>query len=204
MSLTTYSDLKDAVANYLARTDLTNQIPDFIGLAERRMRREVRIRQMLVSADLTATSGNNKVTLPSDFLEARDFVVVGNPTQPLNYLSPSALSRNAVSSTSGKPTEYTILASQFQLSPAPDFAYTLNLLYYSAPAFLSDSNTTNVFLVNVPDMLLYGSLLEAEPYIMNDARLQTWIAMYERASVSVNKSNESGQYSGVPLAIKAI
>lgn len=204
MSLTTYSDLKDAVANYLARTDLTNQIPDFIGLAERRMRREVRIRQMLVSADLTATSGNNKVTLPSDFLEARDFVVVGNPTQPLNYLSPSALSRNAVSSTSGKPTEYTILASQFQLSPTPDFAYTLNLLYYSAPAFLSDSNTTNVFLVNVPDMLLYGSLLEAEPYIMNDARLQTWIAMYERASVSVNKSNESGQYSGVPLAIKAI
>lgn len=204
MSLTTYSDLKDAVANYLARTDLTNQIPDFIGLAERRMRREVRIRQMLVSADLTATSGNNKVTLPSDFLEARDFVVVGNPTQPLNYLSPSALSRNAVSSTSGKPTEYTILASQFQLSPAPDFAYTLNLLYYSAPDFLSDSNTTNVFLVNVPDMLLYGSLLEAEPYIMNDARLQTWIAMYERASVSVNKSNESGQYSGVPLAIKAI
>jgi hypothetical protein len=204
MSLSTYSNLKTSVANYLARTDLTDQIPDFISLAERRMRREVRIRQMLVSATLTATAGNNKVTLPTDFLEARDFVVVGNPTQPLNYVSPSALSRNAVSSTSGKPTEYTILASQFQLSPAPDFAYTLNLLYYAAPDFLSDSNASNEFLVNVPDMLLYGSLLEAEPYIMNDARLQTWIAMYERASVSVNKSNESGQYSGVPLAIKAI
>ena len=204
MSLSTYSDLKTSVANYLARTDLTDQIPDFISLAERRMRREVRIRQMLVSATLTATAGNNKVTLPTDFLEARDFVVVGNPTQPLNYVSPSALSRNAVSSTSGKPVEYTILASQFQLSPAPDFAYTLSLLYYAAPDFLSDSNASNEFLVNVPDMLLYGSLLEAEPYIMNDARLQTWIAMYERASVSVNKSNESGQYSGVPLAIKAI
>jgi len=204
MSLSTYSDLKTSVANYLARTDLTDQIPDFISLAERRMRREVRIRQMLVSATLTATAGNNKVTLPTDFLEARDFVVVGNPTQPLNYVSPSALSRNAVSSTSGKPNEYTILAEQFQLSPAPDFAYSLNLLYYAAPEFLSDSNASNEFLVNVPDMLLYASLLEAEPYIMNDARLQTWVAMYERASASVDKSNETGQYSGVPLSIKAV
>ena len=54
MSLTNYSDLKTSVANYLARTDLTDQIPDFIRLAEYRMRREVRIRQMLKSAT-TAT-----------------------------------------------------------------------------------------------------------------------------------------------------
>jgi hypothetical protein len=204
MSLTNYSELKDSIASYLARTDLTDQIPDFIRLAERRMRREVRIRQMLVSVDLTAVSGNNKVTLPTDFLEARDFVLVGNPTRPLNYLSPSALSRNAISSTSGRPIEYTILAEQFQLSPVPDFAYTLSLLYFAAPDFLSDSNDSNGFLVNVPDMLLYASLLEAEPYLMNDARLSTWVSMYERASISVEKSNETGQYSGVPLAIKAV
>lgn len=204
MSLSTYADLKTTVANYLARTDLTDQIPDFIALAERRMRREVRIREMLVSVELTATAGNNLLSLPADFLEARDMVVVGNPTQPMNYLSPSALSRNPLSSVSGKPKEYTILANQFQLSPSPDFAYTLNLLYYANPTFLSDANQSNVFLVNVPDMLLYASLLEAEPYLMNDARLPTWVSMYERASASVDKSNETGQYSGVPLSIKAV
>lgn len=204
MSLSTYADLKTTVANYLARTDLTDQIPDFIALAERRMRREVRIREMLVSVELTATAGSNLLSLPADFLEARDMVVVGNPTQPMNYLSPSALSRNPLSSVSGKPKEYTILANQFQLSPSPDFAYTLNLLYYANPTFLSDANQSNVFLVNVPDMLLYASLLEAEPYLMNDARLATWVSMYERASASVDKSNETGQYSGVPLSIKAV
>lgn len=204
MSLSTYADLKTTVANYLARTDLTDQIPDFIALAERRMRREVRIREMLVSVELTATAGNNLLSLPADFLEARDMVVVGNPTQPMNYLSPSALSRNPLSSVSGKPKEYTILANQFQLSPSPDFAYTLNLLYYANPTFLSDANQSNVFLVNVPDMLLYASLLEAEPYLMNDARMPTWVSMYERASASVDKSNETGQYSGVPLSIKAV
>lgn len=204
MSLTNYSDLKTSVANYLARTDLTDQIPDFIRLAEYRMRREVRIRQMLKSATTVTVSGDATVEMPTDFLEVRDFVVVGNPTQPLSYVSPSALSRNAISSTTGKPTEYTILASEFQLSPVPSSVYTLQVLYYAAPTLLSDENASNVFMANVPDMLLYASLIEAEPYLMNDARLQTWIAMYERASVSVTKSDESGQYSGVPLSIKAV
>lgn len=204
MSLTNYSDLKTSVANYLARTDLTDQIPDFIRLAEYRMRREVRIRQMLKSSTTVTVSGDATVEMPTDFLEARDFVVVGNPTQPLSYVSPSALSRNAISSTTGKPTEYTILASEFQLSPVPSSVYTLQVLYYAAPTLLSDENASNVFMANVPDMLLYASLIEAEPYLMNDARLQTWIAMYERASASVTKSDESGQYSGVPLSIKAV
>ncbi len=204
MSLSTYADLKTSVANYLARTDLTDQIPDFISLAERRILREVRIRQMLVSLDLTATAGSNKIALPANFLEARDLVVVGNPTKPMNYLSPSALSRNSLSSVSGQPANYTILAEEFQLAPSPDFAYTLSLLYFAKPASLSDDNQSNILLVNLPDMLLYAALLEAEPYLMNDARLATWVSMYERASVSVEKSNETGQYSGVPLAIKAV
>jgi len=204
MSLTNYSDLKTSVANYLARTDLTDQIPDFIRLAEYRMRREVRIRQMLKSVTTTTDSGDSTVEMPSDFLEVRDFVVVGNPTQSLNYFSPSALSRNANSSTSGKPIEYTILADEFQLAPIPSAVYTVQLLYYAAPELLGDANASNVFMANVPDMLLYASLIEAEPYLMNDARLQTWIAMYERASASVTKSDESSQYSGVPLAIKAV
>ena len=204
MSLSTYADLKTSVANYLARTDLTDQIPDFISLAERRILREVRIRQMLVSLDLTATAGSNKIALPANFLEARDLVVVGNPTKPMNYLSPSALSRNSLSSVSGQPANYTILAEEFQLAPSPDFAYTLSLLYFAKPASLSDDNQSNILLVNLPDMLLYAALLEAEPYLMNDARLATWVSMYERASVSVEKSNETGQYSCVPLAIKAV
>lgn len=204
MSLTNYSDLKTSVANYLARTDLTNQIPDFIRLAEYRMRREVRIRQMLKSATTATVSGDATVEMPTDFLEARDFVVVGNPTQPLSYVSPSALSRNAISSTTGKPTEYTILASEFQLSPVPSSVYTLQVLYYAAPTLLSDENASNVFMANVPDMLLYAALIEAEPYLMNDARLPTWVSMYERASASVTKSDEGGQYSGVPLSIKAV
>jgi hypothetical protein len=202
MSFATYSDLKTSIAGYLARSDLTSQIPDFITFAENRLRRELRIRQMLKSVTTASVSGDATVEIPSDFLEIRDFVVMTNPIQPLSYSSPSALSNDPRTSEVGVPKSYTILASEFQLTPAPDGVYTLKLLYFSAPAYLSDANVSNIFLTTAPDALLYAALVEAEPYLMNDARINTWGSMYDRAVSSLVKSDEKGQYSGVPLAMK--
>jgi len=202
MSFATYSDLQTSIAGYLARSDLTSQIPDFITFAENRLRRELRIRQMLKSVTTATVSGDSTVELPSDFLEIRDFVALTNPIQPLSYSSPSALSNDPVASQVGVPKSYTILANEFLMSPVPDGVYTLRLLYFAAPAYLSSSNTSNVFLTTAPDALLYASLIEAEPYLMNDARINTWGTMYDRAIASLVKSDEQGQYSGVPLAMK--
>ena len=202
MSFATYSDLKTSIAGYLARSDLTSQIPDFITFAENRLRRELRIRQMLKSVTTSTVSGDSTVELPSDFLEIRDFVVMTNPIQPLSYSSPSALSNDPRASEVGVPKSYTILASEFLLSPPPDAIYTLRMLYFAAPAYLSSTNASNVFLTTAPDALLYASLIEAEPYMFNDARINTWGTMYDRAISSLAKSDEQGQYSGVPLAMK--
>ncbi len=202
MSFATYSDLQTSIAGYLARSDLTSQIPDFITFAENRLRRELRIRQMLKSVTTATVSGDGTVELPSDFIEIRDFVVTTNPIQPLSYSSPSALSNDPRASEVGVPKSYTILASEFQLVPVPDGIYTLKLLYFAAPAYLSSTNASNVFLNVAPDALLYASLLEAEPYLMNDARINTWGSMYDRAISSLTRSDENTQYSGVPLAMK--
>jgi len=202
MSFTTYSDLQTSIASYLARSDLTSQIPDFITFAENRLRRELRIRQMLKSVTTSTVSADATVQLPSDFLEIRDFVVMTNPIQPLSYSSPSSLSNDPRTSQVGVPKSYTILASEFQLTPIPDAIYTLKMLYYAAPSYLSATNTTNIFLTTAPDALLYASLIEAEPYLMNDARINTWGTMYDRAISSLTRSDESTQYSGVPLSIK--
>ena len=202
MSFATYSDLQTSIGNYLARSDLTSQIPDFITFAENRLRRELRIRQMLKSVTTATVKADSTVELPSDFLQVRDFVVVTNPLTPLSYSSPSSLSNDPRASEVGVPRSYTILANDFQLSPIPDAVYTVKMLYFAAPAYLSSSNTTNVFLTTAPDALLYASLIEAEPYLMNDARINTWGTMYDRAIASLTKSDEEGQYSGVPLAMK--
>lgn len=201
MALSSYSELKSTVASYLARNDLTAVIPDFIRLAEERLRRDLRIRQMLVVATANTTGGDSTVGLPTDFLEMRDIHVNLNPVVQLSYKAPNAFYSSGKSGLSGKPTDYTVLASEFQLAPIPDAAYTLQMLYYAKPALLSDSNASNVFLANCPDALLYASLGEAEPYLMNDARLQTWAALYERAITAINTSDQSSEYGGQPMSM---
>ena len=201
MALTNYGDLKTSVANYLGRSDLTSQIPDFISLAETRLNRSIRIRQMLKTVTADTTAGDSTVGLPADFLEMRDIYVVGSPRASVSYLSPSAFSRNSRADEVGKPVFYTLRANELEFAPKPDTVYTLQMLYYAKPDAMSDTNTSNTFMANCPDALLYGALLEAEPYLMNDARLQVWSNFYANAVDALNTSDESSEYAGVPLSM---
>jgi len=201
MAIATYSDLKTKIADYLGRTDLTSQIPDFITFAENRLRRELRIRQMLKLVNATMTANDATLSLPADFLEMRDIHLNTTPIRVLEYLAPNIFYRNADVTTVGVPNSYTVLASEFQFARIPDDAYNVRMLYYAAPTYLSDSNTSNVFLANCPDALVYAALGEAEPYLMNDERLATWAALYQRAIDTITASDDRGEYAGVPLTM---
>ena len=202
MAYTSYSELQTSVANYLGRSDLTSVIPDFIRFAETRLAREIRTRKMLKSATATMTGGDARVALPTDFLEVRDLYTQGNPRMPVTYMSPSAFTRDARADESGLPVFYTVLSAEFQFAPKPDTAYVLEILYYAQPTVLSSSNSSNVFLANYPDALLYGTLLEAEPYLINDQRSQTWALLYDRAVKNIQDSDQNSEYSGIPLQMR--
>jgi hypothetical protein len=202
MAIATYNDLKTTIANYLGRSDLTSVIPDFITLAENRLQRDLRTRLMLKSATATMTSGDSTVGLPTDFLEMRNLFIQGNPRVTISYLTPSAFSRDARAQESGKPVYYTVIGQELQFAPIPDTAYVLEMLYFYKPTVLATGNQSNVFLANYADALLYASLAEAEPYLMNDARIQTWAGLYDRAVININNSDETSEYSGVPLQMK--
>lgn len=201
MDLSNYSGLKAAVASYLARTDLTDEIPVFIQLAENRLRRELRLRQMLKVSTTTTVANDSTVELPSDFLEMRDLHLNTNPISVLKFDAPNVFYRNTFSTISGKPVSYTVLAQEFQLAPIPDTNYTMQMLYYAAPPYMSSTVPSNVFLANCPDLLLYGALAEAEPYLMNDARLETWAALYQRGKDALSISDDQGEYAGSPLTM---
>jgi len=53
--------------------------------------------------------------------------------------------------------------------------------YYAKVVALSDAAPTNTMLTNNPDIYLYGALLEAEPFLMNDARAQLWSQAFFKA-----------------------
>ena len=201
MAITDYSSFKTTVANYLARSDLTNQIPDFIRLGEERLARDLRTRKMLVVARANTTAADSTVGLPTDFLEMRDMHLRTTPVQSLTYYSPNAFFASSRTTDSGKPVDYTILANEIQFAPIPDTAYSVQMLYYAKPQYLTDTNINNAFLANYPDALLYAALGEAEPYLMNDARLQTWAALYDRAILAINTSDQSSEYGGQPMSM---
>ena len=202
MAITNYTDLKAKIADYLSRSDLTSQIEDFITGAEIRLRRELRIREALKVVTATTTIGDSTLGLPSDYNMMRDLHIVANPVGILEYQSPSAFFANTNSAQGGQPRQYTILAQEIQFSPIPDAVYTIQMLYYAQPPFLSATNTSNIFLSVCPDLLLYGALGEAEPYLMNDSRLQTWATLYERGLNALAISDDEGEYSGAPLTVK--
>lgn len=199
MALANYSDFVTVVQNYLARTDLSSQIPDFIQMAQLRMSRDLRTEAMLKVA--TTTPSDNKVAFPSDFLELREMHFQGNPPVLLEYQSPDLFFRNGQTSLSGRSHYFTMLGTEFQFAPSQNSSYTIQILYYAQPTFISTTNATNLYLTYYPDALLYATLAEAEPYIMNDARVQTWSALYDRAIANIQKSDLGQTYAYTTISV---
>ena len=73
MALSTYTELKTSIANWLNRTDLTSEIAeDFIVLAEKDFNSKLRIRKMNAT-DASFTINAETVALPTGFLQLRQF-----------------------------------------------------------------------------------------------------------------------------------
>ena len=201
MAFTNYTSFVTVVENYLARTDLSSQIPDFIQLAQTRMSRDLRTEKMLKVATANSTAGDGTVALPSDMLEVREIHVQGNPVIRLEYQSPDLFFKNSQTTLSGMPYYFTMLGSQFQFAPIFDSTMTVQILYYAQPTFISTTTASNLFLANYPDALLYATLAEAEPYLLNDARIQTWSALYDRAIANIKTSDLGQTYPYTSLSV---
>ena len=203
MALTTYAELKTSIGDWLNRSDLTSVIPDFISLAEAQIERTLRARQMIVRANASFDAQYGAV--PSDFLEAKSLKLTStNPQSPLSFLSIDALDAEMTKYTgSGKPKFFGVVGGQLRIVPTPDATYTTELTYYAKLAKLSNSNTSNWLLASSPDIYLYGALLQAAPYLQDDARIQTWATLYERALNDSQTADDRGASSGGALLTRA-
>ena len=201
-AFTSYANLKTNIASYLARTDLTEQIPMFISLAEKRLNRDLRLRQTLQQSTYSMDSGFT-VPTPADYLEMQDLHLDANPIIPLTFQTVSQFyRRNGGSNQQGVPVNYTLVADNFVLAPQPTGATTVNMTYYKIPAPMSDTVPSNEYLEVCPDLLLYASLAESAPFLMDDPRLATWDGMYQTGLASITKSDEQSTFPAQPLAVQ--
>ena len=202
MAIGTFAELKTATANWLDRSDLTDRIPEFISLAEARFNRVLRIRDMeTVSTAISTAAGTREYSLPTGFVQMKEFHLTTDPLTPLSYITPEMMSRMWAGSAQGKPQVFTIIADNVRLGPNPDAVYTTSMLYYKTFTALSASNTTSEMLTNNPDVYLYGTLLEAEPFIMNDERVPLWLAAFEKAVSDIQNQDNKDRHSGSQLRV---
>jgi len=206
MALSTYAELKTSIANWLNRSDLTDEISDdFIKLVEAEYNSKFRIREMLTS-DTTFTIDSELETLPTGFLQVRDFFIVsGSAKYSLTYMAPTQMDQTRGGSTSGRPNSYTILGSNFRFAPTPDATYTSTINYYKAIDSLSDSTTTNYILTNHPGIYLYGSLYHAANFLggIEPSKLQNWSQLYATSMERLERNDKEDTWSGTPLQARS-
>ena len=201
MAIDSYSTLQTAVANWLDRDDLTDRIPEFISLAEARFNRDLRIRAMETKQTASTVAAQRNYALPTGYLQMRNFQVNVTPVRVLEYVTPEIYDRLYGSTANGIPVYYTLLANEIQLGPIPDSVMTLEMPFYKTFDALSPTTTTNWVLANAPDVYLYAALMEAEAFLVNDARLPTWSAGYQRAIESLQFADAQDRHSGSAMRI---
>jgi hypothetical protein len=177
MAISTYAELKAEIADHLDRDDLTSKIDTFIDLAEARHKRDIRIREMIVRQSITIDGRYEAI--PSGVLEIIQLRLLTSPITSLKYVSPEQMSEWRREE-SGKPELFTMHA-ELEFNKDPDAAYSGEIFFHKALTPLSDSNTSNALLVRAPDAYLYGSLLATAPYLLDDARIEVWAALYKSA-----------------------
>lgn len=170
MAITTFSELKTSIASWLARSDLTTTIPDFITLFEATANRRLRTRQMLTSTTLTPSSG--AATLPTDYVGWK--TVIPSGFSPLEYKDPEWLRAAYTTSATDTPLFFTIEGTSLVTRPATD--QNIAFSYYQKVPVLSDSNTTNWLLTAHPDLYLFGSLVEANAFTIDANAAALWKA----------------------------
>jgi hypothetical protein len=203
MAISTYTDLQTAIANSLARTDLTTNIPDFISLCEARLSRELETREQEKRAQATLTAGDEYTALPTDLREIREVKLNTSPNTVLEYMSPVALDNTYPSGGQAKPSAYSIVGVEMKLRPIPDSNYTAEIIYIGSLDPLSASNLTNTMLTRHPDAYLTGSLVEAYLYLMDDQRAQLYDQKFTRIIEEIRKDEQRAHYGTGTLQIQS-
>lgn len=204
MAIDTYTNLQTAIANFLARDDLTAQIPDFITMAEARMSRELETRSQEKRATASTVGGNEYLSLPTDLREVREVKLNTTPLTVLSYYSPVALDEKFASGGQGKPLGYSIIGDEIKLRPVPDTTYSLEIVYIGTINALSATNATNNILSRSPDAYLYGALAEAYAYLLDEQRAAQYLQRFNLAIDEIRRDEQRAHYGTGSLQMSSI
>lgn len=195
----TFTTLQQDVRRYLERgatlasdAVVFEQIPRLINLAERRIARELKVQGFINVVTGTFAVGQSVYDKPDRW---RDTVSInfgtgtGNNTRKPIFARSYEYARSywPDSTATDEPEFYSDYDyNHWLIVPTPDATYPFEIVYYALPQLLDDANQTNWVTEYAPQLLLYGTLLEATPFLKNDERIPVWQSMYDRAAAMLN------------------
>lgn len=185
-----YDSLKTAVANWLARADLTSAIPEFIQLAESRINRSLYVRERMETVE--GTSSDGVIPVPGDLDRLIGLRVLYDSQMRLLHPVSPGRDTEAV----GSPMSYTVVGSDIRLIGTDDTDYALD--YYARIPALNSTTTQNWLILKDPSLYLYGALLEAAPYLRNDDRASLWAQQFRAALDDLLMADEKSRFGSSP------
>ena len=181
-----YSQLSTLIQDYCESTEqsFVANIPTFVEVAEQRIYNTVQLPALRKNVTGSMTSGNQYMSLPSDWLSTFSIAVVGGGVyeylinKDVNFIRASY----PTAATQGVPKYYAIFDNNFMiLGPTPDSAYTAELHYYYYPPSIVTAGTSWLG-DNFDSVLLYGSLREAYTYLKGEGdMMQNYEQKYQEA-----------------------
>ena len=180
----TYDSLVEDISSYLERTDESTlaKIPTFIMLAEQVIASQIKFLGNLTPMQSTMTANQPIIDKPARWHKTVSMnVTVAGEKRPVLLRKYEYLREYWPN-----PTETDVPAyyadydyTHWLVAPTPASNYTFEVLYYERIQPLDSSNQTNWFTIYAPQALLYGTLLQAMPFLKNDERIPMWQAQYD-------------------------
>jgi hypothetical protein len=194
MALTSYTELKAAVADFANRTDLTTAIVDCVTLAEARLYDLMILKDFESDETLTLTTGQNYVALPAGYISPiKLWLIVSTIRVPLQFVLPQELPYDT---DNNQPAYWAIDGAnvRFDCPASEDFSARLRCVKKSN---LSGSVTTNYLLTRRPDIYLAASLVELARYTRDVDLFNTWESKLLKAVAEVKAAESRAR--AVPL-----
>lgn len=202
MALDSYASLQASIITYAMREgdeEFAAAVPTFITLCEKFIGRELRVWAMEKTATLTLDD-EGMVDLPADYIEFR--TLSGIPVYgDLELITPAQAVNTYGNNPGGVTRAVSIVGNRLATYPSSG---TVTLTYYGMLDPLSDANPSNWLLDRFPDVYLYGSLAQAEPFMMNDPRTATWGSLFQASLDGVKKQDVQSRFSRSQSRIRGV
>lgn len=166
------------------------QLPRLINMAERRIARDLKIQGFIVAVNTTLSTGVATYQKPNRWRDtiSMSYKDANDNMTPIFTRSYEYCRNYWQNETETDAPEFyaDYDYTHWLIVPTPDANYDLEVLYYELPVLLDSTQQTNWLTEYAPNLLLYGALLEATPFLKNDERITTWQNYYQSAANALN------------------